>query len=175
MESGIQVPMNRPSPAIRPLPWVKVKNVRHSFSTAPQFSHKPLPVGRSSDPDAGDGEDHEAGDPDVACDVVAMSACEDEAAEHRNEECENGADHLGSGGIGVGVVQGHDADGENQQQEGNDGVRDEPGGLAGQVAERFVLRDVYLTRHGALERGYRGLSAAEAGFCLRLSWNVRAG
>ena len=48
MDSGIHVPMNRPSPAIRPLPWSKVKNVRDSFSTAPQFSHRPLPVRRSS-------------------------------------------------------------------------------------------------------------------------------
>ncbi len=57
---------------MRPLPWLKVKKVRQSFSTAPQFSQRPLACGKVEDPDADDREDDQSGYPDVTRDVVVL-------------------------------------------------------------------------------------------------------
>ena len=53
--------------------------------------------GQVQNPDAGDGEEDDAGDPDIACSVVLLDAADDEAAEHWDQEREEGAEQLGRG------------------------------------------------------------------------------
>ena len=81
-----------------------------------------------------------------------IHAREDKGSEHRNQKRENSADYLGRGRIGVGVFDGHETDDEDEQQAGNGGVDEEPCGLAVQVAQRFVVRDVSLVHHGVLKK-----------------------
>ena len=46
------------------------------------------------------------------------------------------------------MVERHDADGDGEQDDGEQGVGEKPEGLAAEVAERFVLRDVSFDGHG---------------------------
>ncbi len=59
--------------------------------------------GQVEHPDADDGKENQAGDPDVACDVVALHAGDEEAADHGDEEGEDRGEELGIGGVGVGA------------------------------------------------------------------------
>ena len=68
---------------MRPLPWLMSKKVRQSFSTAPQLFAEAVAGGQVEHPDADDGEEQQAGDPDVAGDVVLLHLGDDEAADHR--------------------------------------------------------------------------------------------
>jgi hypothetical protein len=52
------------------------------------------------------------------------------------------------------VVQGHDANGDCEQDDGNEGVSEKPEGLTAEVARGFVMRDVSSVRHGYSSKGY---------------------
>ncbi len=109
---------------------------------------EPVACRKVEDPDADDREDDQSGDPDVTRDVVVLDSREDKAAEHRKQAGEEGCQEFGGGRIGVRVVEGHDADDDCEQSEGDEGVREKRDRLAAEVAERFILRDVPSVHHG---------------------------
>ena len=83
-----------------------------------------------------------------------MNAGEEEAADHRDEKREDGSEKLGCGGVGIGMVQGHAANGDGKKNDGNEGVGEEKSGFAREVADGLVLRDVALVRHGVPSKDY---------------------
>ena len=106
-------------------------------------------AGRQVDhPDADDGEDDQAGDPGADRDVVAVNASKEEAADHRSQKSKDRAEQFGLRRVGVGVVERHDSDDNGEQDEGNEGVGEEPESLAREVARSFILQDVTFVRHG---------------------------
>jgi hypothetical protein len=52
------------------------------------------------------------------------------------------------------MVQGNDADGDREQDDGDKGVGKEPEGLTAEVANGFVLRDVSSVDHGCPSKDY---------------------
>ena len=129
--------------------------------------------GQVEHPDTDDGEQEQAGDPDVAGYVVLLGAGDEEAANHGDDEGEQGAEDLGKGGVGVGVGKRHRADGEGEHKHCERRVREEPEGFAAKVSERFVLREVLIGNHGRkvfLGKGYL-ISGGVDGVLLRLSWH----
>ena len=99
-------------------------------------------------PHADDGEDDQAGDPGVDCDVVVVDAGKEKAADQRGQKSKDGAEELGLCGVGVWVVERHDSDDDGEQDEGDEGVGEEQESLAREIARGFVLRDVTFERHG---------------------------
>ncbi len=78
-----------------PLPWVKVKKVRQSFSIGAAVFAEAVAGGQIEHPDADDREEDETGDPDVGCDVVVVDAGEEEAADQRDQEGKDSAERFG--------------------------------------------------------------------------------
>ena len=103
--------------------------------------------GQVQHPDAGDGEDYDAGDPDVAGCIVLLDAGDDEATKHRHQEGQEGAEQLWRCGVRVRMIEPDDGDDEGQQDEREKRVGEEPEGLAGEVADRFILRSVWAVEH----------------------------
>ena len=110
--------------------------------------------GKVEHPDADDGKEDEARDPDVSCDPAAMNAGEEKAADHWDEKSEDGAEQLRVGGVGVRVVQGYHADSNCEQDDGNEGMGEEPDGLTGEIAHGFIVRDVSSTGHDVSSQEY---------------------
>jgi hypothetical protein len=120
---------------------------------APEFFHgsallaETVAGGQVEHPDADDGEEEKAGDPDVACNVVLLDARDKEAADHGNQEGEDGADDLGWQRVGIRVGEGHAADGDGENKHREKGVGEEPERLATEVAEGLALRNVLPDGH----------------------------
>jgi hypothetical protein len=110
--------------------------------------------GQVQDADADDGEEDHAGDPGVGCDAAAMDTCQEEGPDQRNDKRENGGEQLGCRGVGVGVIQGHNTNDDGEKNQGNESVRKEQEGFAGQVAHGLVSRDVLFDGHGCSSKGY---------------------
>jgi len=127
--------------------------------------------GQIEHPDANDGEGDYAGDPDVGCDVVVMDAGEKEAADHRDEEGTDGSEQLRRRGVWVGMVQGHGANGDREQDDSNERMSQEPESLAAKFAHGFIVRDVSSVDH--VQAKVTPSKWLWGWFLLRLSWHVR--
>src|SRR5579871_1175501 len=105
--------------------------------------------GQIEHPDADDGEEDHARDPDVACNFVALSAGDEKAADHGYEEGEHRGEELGIRRVRVGTVEPHDTDDDVEEDESKEGVGEEPERLAAEFADGFVLRDGLIGVHAA--------------------------
>lgn len=120
---------------------------------SPELLHGPAVLaeavagGQVQHPDAYDGEDHQAGDPDVACGVVLLDAGDDQAAEHRDEGYQQRGQKLRRWRVWIRVAQRHDAEDRSEKDKSQERVGEEPEGLAGEVADRSVSRSVELFEH----------------------------
>ena len=110
------------------------------------------PGGQIQHPDAGDGEDDEAGYPGVNRALIVVDAGEEEAADHWRHEGQRGAKQLWLRRVGIGMVERHDSYDDGEQDEGDESVGEEPDSLAREVGRSFVLRDVTFETHVCLAR-----------------------
>lgn len=99
-------------------------------------------------PEAEDGEEEDAGDPDVAGCVVLLEAGNQIAAGEREYEGQDGGQELGGVGVGVGLGDGDRCKGEAEDQEGHRGVGGEPEDLSEQVRDRFAGWGFLMQRDG---------------------------
>jgi len=103
--------------------------------------------GKIKNPDADYGEDDQAGDPNIAGDVILAAAGDEEAADHGNDEGQGRCEKLRVEGFGIRVVHRHANDDRAEHEQGNEGMGEEPSGLAAEVADGFSLRDVLWSGH----------------------------
>ena len=82
---------------------VDVEEGAPEFIDGSAFFAEAVAGGQVEHPDADDGEEEQAGDPDVAGDVVLLHLGDDEAADHGDQECDDGAQWFGRGGVGIGM------------------------------------------------------------------------
>lgn len=92
-------------------------------------------------------EDDQATDPDLPGDTVMVDPCEEKAAGQRNEKRKDSAKKPGRDGIGIGIVERDDADGDRQENGGDEGVGEETGSLARATTGRLLMRDFSLIGH----------------------------
>src|ERR1700733_13641293 len=103
---------------------------------------KTVPGRQVEDSDTDDREKDQAGDPDIVCDVIVVDARQEETADHGDEKSEDCAELLWGRRVGIGMVEGHHADGDREKDDGYEGVGEEQECLTTQVAHGLVLRDV---------------------------------
>jgi len=96
--------------------------------------------GEVEHPDADGGEHEQAGNPNVARDVVALNFGDDETGDHGHEDDEQCADFFGADGFRVGVSDvAHGEDRGDHDEHGEHGVNCEPESLVAEVANGFAL------------------------------------
>ena len=108
--------------------------------------------GEIEHPDAYDGEDDKAGDPDVLRRVVLLQAGDDETGEQGDQSCEQGAENLWLHHAWIGMVEGDDPDDDDEKEKSQQGVSQEPEGLPGEVADGFIPRAVWFIHHDGIFR-----------------------
>ena len=106
--------------------------------------------GEIEHPDAYDGEDDKAGDPDVLRRVVLLQAGDDESGEHGDQSCEQGAENLRLHHAGIGMIEGDDPDDDDEKEKSQQGVSQEPERLSRKVADRFIPRAVWFIHHDGI-------------------------
>ena len=94
--------------------------------------------GQVEDPDADHGEDEQAGNPDVASDLIGHPG-EEEAHEPGDQDGQNRREDFGVGRVGVRVEHPEDAHHDEQGNDGDQGVSEKPQGFAAKFADGFAL------------------------------------
>ena len=147
VESGIQAADEQAVAAHEAAAVLEVEEGAPEFVECAAVLAEAVAGGKVEHPDADDREDEQAGDPDVAGDVVALRAGDEEADDHGDEEGQGRAEQLGSGGVLVGMAEGDGGDDCDEGKDGDQGVRAKPDGFGTEFADGFALRNFEIFGH----------------------------